>query len=83
MARKFKLVLLWAICILVIVVVWPFEGIGDDSVHTRRFCAYGHIYVEFEHRNRTWGTTFLNSQGRPLSCDEKDVQETVNLKGTI
>ena len=62
------------------IVIWPDH---DDSIHTRRFCAYGHIYVEFEHKDRTWGTTFLNSQGRPLSCDERDAQETVNLKGTI
>ena len=78
--KKFKLVIVWILFVVSIFVIWPF---GDDSIHTRRFCAYGHIYVEFEHKNKTWGTTFLNSQGKPIPCDENDVQETVNLKETI
>jgi hypothetical protein len=68
---------------LAILVVWPFGMLADDDIHTHRFCAYGHLYVEFEHNHKVWGTTFLNNQGKPIPCEENDVQETVNLKEII
>jgi hypothetical protein len=54
---------------------WPEDSSG---IHTRRFCAYGQLYVEFEHDNKVWGTTFLDRHGQSIPCDEiNGIQENV------
>ena len=61
---------LWMLAVIAVLVMWPFrDNIINDDVHTRRFCAYGHVYVEFEHSNKIWGTTYLGVGGRPVACD--------------
>ena len=65
--RKLALVIL---ILSAIIYFWPE---GSSEIHTRRFCAYGGLYVEFEHDNKVWGTTFLDSYGRPVSCNENNV----------
>ena len=58
----------------------------DDSISTQRFCAYGQVYVEFNHLGKTWGTTFLDEHGRPVSCiDDNTVEKhtSINAKETI
>jgi len=70
--RKLALIIL---ILSAVVYFWPEES---SSIHTRRFCAYGEIYVEFEHNNKVWGTTFLDSHGQPIPCNETDIiQENV------
>ena len=70
--RKLALVIL---ILAAIVYLWPEELLG---IHTRRFCAYGKIYVEFEHDSKIWGTTFLDNHGQPISCNENDeIKENV------
>jgi len=58
----------------------------DDSISTQRFCAYGEVYVEFEHNGHVWGTTFLDEHGHPVSCSDDNVLEKhtgLNTKETI
>jgi hypothetical protein len=50
-----------------------------EDIRTRRFCAYGHVYVEFERDGKTWGTTFLNSNGKPVACDDNDAVSTPSV----
>ena len=70
--RKLALVIL---VVSALIYFWP---VGSSGIHTRRFCAYGELYVEFEHDNKVWGTTFLDSHGRPVSCDDNNgIQENV------
>jgi len=70
--RKLALVIL---VVSALIYFWP---VGSSGIHTRRFCAYGELYVEFEHNNKVWGTTFLDSHGRPVSCDNSNgIQENV------
>ena len=78
--------LFWFFATIVLVfVLWPFQDtfILNGDVNTRRFCAYGQIYVEFEQGSKIWGTTFLDERGKPVSCTDDDVQHTVSNKGII
>ena len=65
---------LWILAVIAVLVIWPFKDsiIISDDVHTRRFCAYGHVYVEFEHNNKIWGTTYLGVGGKPVACDSDE-----------
>jgi len=78
---RFKKVFWFIAALVVVFVLWPFQDtfILDDNIHTRRFCAYGEAYVEFEHGSKVWGTTFLDDRGKPVKCDENDVQEQTSL----
>jgi len=69
-----KRAMIWILITVSLLVVWPFKDsiIYNDDIHTRRFCAYGHVYVEFEHNNKIWGTTYLGDSGKPMSCGEDD-----------
>jgi hypothetical protein len=67
----------------VVFVIWPLQDTFNDDIHTHRFCAYGQVYVEFEHNGKTWGTTFLDERGKPVSCTDDDVQHTVSNKEII
>ena len=83
---KFRQVFWFLAALVVAFVLWPFQDtftLGDDT-HTRRFCAYGQVYVEFQQGNKIWGTTFLDDHGRPVSCTDDDViEKTTKLKETI
>jgi len=70
------------LAVVVAIICWPEPG---EDVITRKFCAYGETYVEFEHGGKIWGTTFLNENGKPLSCTEDEIKaEPVNSwKSTI
>jgi hypothetical protein len=67
-----------ALVILILSALIYFWPEGSSEIHTRRFCAYGELYVEFEHDNKVWGTTFLDSHGHPVPCSENEgIQENV------
>jgi len=72
---KFKRVFWFLLAILVVLIVWPLQDSFNDDIHTHRFCAYGKVYVEFEHNGHTWGTTYLDDNGKPVGCTDDDVQE--------
>jgi len=80
---KFRKVFWFLLAILVVLVIWPLQDSFNDDIHTHRFCAYGQVYVEFEHNGHIWGTTFLDDRGKPVSCTEEDVQHTVANKEII
>ena len=69
--KLFKNTMLWVVALVALFIILPMQDFYRDpeDIHTRRFCAYGHVYVEFERAGKTWGTTFLDSKGRPTSCD--------------
>jgi hypothetical protein len=72
--RKLAFVIL---ILTALVYFWP-DGSSSSGIHTRRFCAYGELYVEFERDGKVWGTTFLDSRGQPITCNENDdIQENV------
>ena len=75
---KLKTLIKWALVSLLVILLWPPRGLisTDENIHTRRFCAYGQVYVEFEHAGKTWGTTFLGVSGNPVTCDENDTVST-------
>jgi hypothetical protein len=62
--------------------IWDRLSTNDD-INIRRFCAYGHIYVEFEHNGKVWGTTLISNDGRPLSCTEDETVVPATNKGII
>lgn len=73
------------VAILIGTIVWILEPTEPDT-HTRRFCAYGHVYVEFEQNGKIWGTTFLDEDGKPIGCREDDIPKSpasITNKGII
>ena len=51
------------------------------TAHTRTFCAYGQIFVEFDEDGHRWGTLLLNRNGKPIPCREDDeITEPANDK---
>lgn len=42
------------------------------TTHTRTFCAYGNVFVEFEEDGYRWGAVLLNQNGKPIPCKEDD-----------
>jgi hypothetical protein len=83
--KRFKNIVLFVTLSTVIIVLWPLRNLLsiEEDIHTRRFCAYGQVFVEFEHTGKTWGTTFLDERGKPVSCTDDDVQHTVSNKEVI
>jgi len=76
----------WALIVLFAFLLWLCQDplSTSNNISTRRFCAYGQVYVEFESKSKIWGTTFLNDRGRPVSCTEDDIlQENVTHKEVI
>lgn len=52
-------------------------GSGEAKTETSVFCAYGKLFVEFKEHHNVWGTIFLDSDGRPIPCDDnKGVRPT-------
>jgi len=81
---KFRKIFWFLAAILVVVVVWPIQDSFNDDIRAHRFCAYGQVYAEFEHNGKTWGTTFLDDNGKPVRCSEDDTKEQTSLhKETI
>jgi hypothetical protein len=67
--KNYKNILLWGLSIFAILMILPIEDSIEQDTHTERFCAYGHVYVEFRKGSKIWGTTFLDEFGKPISCD--------------
>ena len=42
----------------------------EREVHTRMFCAYDRVFVEFIEGNSVWGTMWLDNRGNPVPCKE-------------
>jgi drug/metabolite transporter superfamily protein YnfA len=80
---KFRSLFWFIAALLVVFVLWPLEDMLNDNIHTRRFCAYGQVYVEFQQGSKIWGTTFLDERGKPVSCTDDDVQHTISNKEII
>jgi len=80
--NKIKKILVFVSVCVAITILWPFNSILSTSndIQAHRFCAYGEVYVEFERNGSTWGTTFLGSNGKPVSCSDDDTvpEQTVN-----
>ena len=53
------------------------------NTHTRTFCAYGNVFVEFDEDGNRWGTLLLNRYGKPIPCrDDDDITEPANDRTT-
>lgn len=64
--NKFIFVFYLLLSLALLGYVFKQPGLTDTSV----FCAYGHLFVEFEEGWHKWGTMLLDRNGRPISCDE-------------
>jgi hypothetical protein len=83
--QRFRSLVWFMLATIVVLVLWPLQDTLTltDNTYTRRFCAYGQAYVEFQQGNKIWGTTFLDERGKPVSCTDSDVQHTVSNKEII
>ena len=66
--KNYKNIILWVLSVFIIFLLLP-DDIGDRSIHTQQFCAYGNVYVEFTKAGKVWGTVFLDEFGKPVRCD--------------
>ena len=41
---------------------------NDIGTHTRMFCAYDKMFIEFDDGKNIWGTMWLDQVGRPIAC---------------
>lgn len=73
--KRFSLTVtsIWALSIIALLALAFYHRNDDEDIHTRRFCAYGQVYVEFEHDNKIWGTTYLGVGGKPVACNNDEV----------
>jgi len=81
-----KNVVMWTVAIVALFIILPIQDmISPDEITARKFCAYGQVYVEFHSNSKTWGTTFLDNRGRPVSCDEEEnnVKEQTTTRENI
>jgi hypothetical protein len=77
--KTVKLVLLsFAICIGLI--LWLLESI-ETKTNVTTFCAYGRTFIEFTENGKSWGTTLLDNDGRPVRCTNEEQKEST--KGII
>jgi hypothetical protein len=65
---------LYKVGLLVVAIISVWYLFRDRDMHTRLFCAYGSVFVEFEETGNVWGTMMLDRNGRPVPC--KDEEET-------
>jgi drug/metabolite transporter superfamily protein YnfA len=54
---------------------------NEDKSTTRLFCAYGKVFVEFEESHSTWGVLMLDSNGKPIPCNDNEHIEIVKQQG--
>lgn len=66
---------------LVLAILVGFQKPAEYNTHTKAFCAYGKVFVEFEENRQKWGTLMLDWQGRPIMCnpDTPDVKPGIIL----
>lgn len=83
--QRFRSLVWFMLATLVVLVLWPMQSVLvlNDDIHTRRFCAYGQVYVEFQQGDKVWGTTFLDDRGRTVGCAENDARQTITNKEVI
>jgi hypothetical protein len=69
----------WVVCITIILTI--VNKPTPRTTHTRTFCAYGNVFVEFDEDGNRWGTLLLNQNGNPIPCKEDDdITEPANDK---
>jgi len=77
MSITMKLFIGVCIAFMVIAGLLPKEA----SSTTRLFCAYGKVFVEFEEPRYTWGSLMLDSNGKPIPCNDNEHIEIVRQQG--
>jgi hypothetical protein len=62
---------------------WGITRLTPSVTHTRTFCAYNKVFVEFEEGSKTWGTLMLDSKGKPIPCSESSDEELIIQSTTV
>jgi len=51
---------------------------NNGETHTRMFCAYDKMFIEFDDGKNMWGTIWLDQDGRPVTCrDGKNISDNL------
>ena len=64
------------IIVTLIIGIYGSAPTADSNIgtHTRMFCAYDRMFIEFTDGKNTWGTIWLDQDGRPVACrDGKNI----------
>lgn len=63
---------IYKIALVLAGVILLYQIFRDRDTHTRLFCAYNRVFVEFEESGNIWGTMMLDRHGRPIPCKDDD-----------
>jgi len=66
MSRTPKLACIVAIITVILAI---YTKIPSDDV--RFFCSHDRVFIEFEDNGKVWGTMWIDSDGKPQTCDSK------------
>ena len=65
-----KYIVLWVTLITGVLLWAVIPSTSTEETHVRMFCAYGRVFIEFDEKYNSWGTLWLDNDGRPVSCDD-------------
>ena len=51
---------------------------NQPTTHTKTFCAYGRVFVEFDEEGKRWGTLMLDMGGKPIRCQDDVHDNSIN-----
>jgi hypothetical protein len=82
--NKYKWVFATLLVVGFIWAAWP-EPIREDRTKIKLFCTNGRVFIEFEEKYNTWGTMWLDDDGKPVSCgdDGRFIEEKLSTRITI
>ena len=80
MSRGVKISLI--IVLILLLCGWLFSPRRNEMTSTV-FCAYGRVFVEFDHDGYLWGTTLLDREGKPIPCQDEIKMPASNIKNFI
>lgn len=66
--KKIVIHVVLSIIALYVLVMW--FSTREREIHTRMFCAYDRVFVEFVEGSNTWGTMWVDNNGKPIPCKE-------------
>lgn len=61
--------------------LWVSIPASEKPTSVRLFCANHRVFIEFEEKNNTWGTMWLDNDGRPIYCNNDN--EKINTGNII
>lgn len=74
----------FALVIVLMILGLYFQPWRSDQTNIKLFCTNGKLFIQFEEKHNTWGTMWLDSQGKPINCNDGAIfEEKISTTTTI